>query len=66
MGRVDLGLKGLALFGPDQGLDVWLPSGEEAWGLAVDGPKKRETPLFASVAEAPAPSTRPSRPTGAA
>lgn len=50
VGRVDLGLKGLALFGPDQGLNVWLLSGEEAWGLAVNGPKKRETAFFASVA----------------
>lgn len=49
LGRVDLGLKGLALFGPDQGLNVWLLSGEEAWGLAVNGPKKRETAFFASV-----------------
>lgn len=50
LGRVDLGLKGLALFDPDQGLNVWLLSGEEAWGLAVNGPKKRETAFFASVA----------------
>lgn len=48
--RVDLGLKGLALFGPDQGLSLWLLSGESAWGLAVSDPKKREAAFFASVA----------------
>ncbi len=50
VGRVDLGLKGLALFGPDQALNVWLLSGEETWGVAVNDPKKQGTAFFASVA----------------
>jgi len=38
VGRVDLGGRGLALFGPDEGLNLWLLSGDKAWGLAVNGP----------------------------